>query len=473
MADGAVHALSDGTRPEYLTGNAAPSSEAPAAGRPSALLQLLAICIFFVPSSMIIEPIGAAGTVPLLLGCVITLLWVLSLAMGLHNPLELRHPGRIGITLFLLGSLITYGALYAGWTGGSTVATRAAADRWLILVMVSLGVAMMIVERVRTTEDAKVLVRALLAGGFFCCVVALVQFFLHINPMIWVRDAMPGFTYNGGDTAFQERGVLTRVSGTTFHSIELAVVAAMLLPLSIWRGVYDKSGRKWLHWLGTSLLVFAIAATVSRSGILGVVVGLACLVPFLPKAARSWVALVAPAAAAFLFLTIPGLVGTLLLVFSWGAEDPSITTRTDNYPRVVAMFQERPILGTGPGNFVPGNLTLVLDNQYLGSLVTMGVVGLVAIGAYFVLPGASALLAGSRARDPELRSLCGALAGSGLVAAACSAGFDSLSFPVFALTYPFVVGLAGAAWIMVKREASTPTTLNVAARKAGQSIGVS
>ena len=35
-----------------------------------------------------------------------------------------------------------------------------------------------------------------------------------------------------------------RVAGTTLHPIELGVVSAMLLPLAIWRALYDGQGRK-------------------------------------------------------------------------------------------------------------------------------------------------------------------------------------------------------------------------------------
>jgi len=39
-----------------------------------------------------------------------------------------------------------------------------------------------------------------------------------------------------------------------------------------------------------------------------------------------------------------------------------------------------------------------------------------------------------------------------MVAAVCSLTFDSMSFPVFALTYPVLVGLSGSVWLMAKSE---------------------
>lgn len=416
------------------------------------LLKFAAFGIFFFPSNMVLKPLGAVGTLPLIIALLLLAVWVCSVLFGLTNPLENRHPGRMGFVLLWVGTCASYAAMYSGYTGGSESPARAAADRWLILLLASAGIILVTAEAVRTLNAAMALTRALLAGAAFCCLVAVVQFFFRVDPMQWLQMAMPGFTNNGGNTAFQIRGAMMRVSGSTFHSIELAVICSMLLPLSIWRSLYDVKGRKWVHWTITALLVFAIASTVSRSGILGLLAGMAVFIPFLPRMARRWAFIAAPAIVAALFLGVPGLVGTLTASLTAGDNDPSITTRTNNYPRVAAMVEERPFFGVGPGNYMPSNAIHILDNQYLNATVTIGLVGLVGLIAYLTLPGLSTLLAARASRIPALRCLAGAVAAAGVVAAVCSFTFDSMSFPVFALTYPFIVGLAGGAWNMVRRE---------------------
>ncbi|MGJ3191061.1 O-antigen ligase family protein [Paenarthrobacter sp. FR1] len=422
------------------------------AGHVSLLLKFAAFAVFFFPSNMIIKPIGAVGTIPIMLALLLLAFWLCSALFGLHNPFRTSHPGRLGLGLLWVGTCASYVALFSGFTGNTNVSAQAAADRWLILILASAGIALVATEAVRTLNDAMSLVRAILAGAFFCCLVALVQFLFRVNPMVWIQEAMPGFTDNGGNTAFQVRGFMTRVAGSTFHSIELAVVCSMLLPLSIWRGIYDRTGHKWLHWAGTGLLVVAIASTVSRSGVLGLVVGMLVFIPFLPRVARRWALVAAPTAMAALFVAIPGLVGTLTSSFTAGQSDPSLTTRTNNYPRVAEMFGELPFLGLGPGNYLPDNALHILDNQYLNSLVTLGLVGFIGMVAYLVLPFTSSVLAARASRLPALRSLAGAVAAGGAVAAACSLTFDSMAFPVFALVYPFIVGLGGGTWTMVRRE---------------------
>lgn len=416
------------------------------------LLRAALFSIGVFPASLVIEPIGAAGTVPMLLALLLGVFWVVSWAWGMHDPIPARHPGRIAVSALLIAAAASAAALYLGTTGGSTDTTRAAGERWLLLLLASAALVTVCAESVRATADAAACIRALLNGAFVCCLIALVQFLFSVDPVDWMRYFMPGFTENGGNTTFQPRGALLRVAGIAFSPIELGVVAAMLLPLSLWRAVFDPVGRTWLRWMQTVTLVLAVAISISRSGVLGFVVALGVSLPFLPRLARRWVVAALPVVVAGLFLTVPGLVSTLGGALGADSSDPSISTRLNNYPRVVAMFDAHPVLGLGPGNFMPTNALHILDNQYLNSLVSMGAVGLVATVVYLVLPGVTGLYAARTAQSASLRCLAGALAAGTLAGAVCSLTFDSLSFPVFALTFPALVGLSGATWLLVRNE---------------------
>lgn len=439
---------------------AAPAAPGAATGRVPLLLRAALFTIGAVPAGLVIGPIGAAGTVPMLLALLLGAFWLVSWAWGLHDPVPARHPGRVAVAVLLLASAASAAALYVGATGGSTDVTRAAGERWLLLVLASAALVTVCAESVRTTADVAQCVRALLNGAFVCCLVALVQFAFAVDPVDWAHYVMPGFTENGGSTPFQPRGSLVRVAGIAFSPIELGVVASMLLPLSLWRAGFDPVGRRWLVRTQTTALVLAVAVSISRSGVLGIAVALAVAVPFLPRTTRRWVLVTAPVAVAGLFLAVPGLVSTLGGALGADASDPSISTRLDNYPRVVAMYEAHPVLGLGPGNYMPTDALHILDNQYLNSLVTMGAVGAVATIVYLVLPGVAGLHAARTARSASLRCLAGALAAGTLAGAVCSLTFDSLSFPVFALTFPALVGLSGAAWLLVRHEEErwTPPT---------------
>ncbi len=433
-------------------GTERPPADAPG---PSWLLRFAAFAIFAMPANMVLKPLGAAGHVAMLLALMLFVVWGVSVLLGLHTSAGSRHPGRVGLGVMLLATCITYAMMHSGFSGPSTLAGRASADRWVLLMVASAGLILVTAEVVKTTDHAMILIRSLLRGAFFCCAIAAIQFITRTDPMETLRMFMVGFSDNGGNTTFQVRGGLLRVAGTTFTPIELGVVASMALPLSVWRCVFDPLGRKWMHWVVTGSLVFAIAATISRAGMISAAVAILVSIPFLPKIGRRWAVVVIPVAVVGLFVAVPGLMGTLLGAARVRSDDPSISTRLNNYPRVEAMFLSRPVGGTGPGTYLPENALELLDNQYLHSAVDMGTIGALAVIVYLTLPGLATLQAARHAVNPSLRCLAGAVAGAALIAIPGSATFDSLSFPVFALLYPLLVGLGGAVWILVKNESRT------------------
>jgi hypothetical protein len=420
------------------------------------LLRFTAFAIFFFPSSMVIAPLGAVGTVSIILSCILFLAWLASWVWGLHDPLPLRHPGRLVGAVFAFGILASYVSLYGGWVGEGTVAGLAAADRWVVLVVASLGLILCVGDALETRDQVLSMARWLIAGGFFSSMVGVVQFTLHVNPMEWIQAAMPGFTYNGGDDAYQARGNLVRVSGSTFHAIEFAVTSSMLLPLSIWRSMFDPRGARWFHWVQTLFLASAVVLTVSRSGALGVGVALIVSMPFMPRLVRRWIYVLVPILVVAAFAVVPGFVGTLTSALTANASDPSIANRVNNYPRVELMIDQRPLFGTGPGTYDTSNLVYVLDNQFLTSAVTTGIVGMVCVAFYLLAPAVFAIIAARHAGDPNTKALAGALAGGLAAAGVGSIAFDSLSFPVFALTYPLMVALAGVVWRICKEQTGFP-----------------
>jgi O-antigen ligase len=117
-----------------------------------------------------------------------------------------------------------------------------------------------------------------------------------------------------------------------------------------------------------------------------------------------------------------------------------------DYPLVEHFLQEAPWFGRGGWTYIPDNVINVLDNQYLKTAVELGLVGLISLVVFFLVPTIAALVARRRSTDPELRLLCAALAGAALAATVCSLTFDSLSYPMFVGVYALVIGLIGAGW---------------------------
>src|SRR3546814_865545 len=122
-------------------------------GRAPLLLCVTAFAMFFFPSNMVVDVIGAAGTVPIILSCLLLVFWVCSWMWGLHDPVPLRHPGRLALGFLIIGVGASYAALHGGWGVTPDAAGAAAADRWLILVAASAGLILVTSETVRSMAD--------------------------------------------------------------------------------------------------------------------------------------------------------------------------------------------------------------------------------------------------------------------------------------------------------------------------------
>ena len=226
----------------------------------------------------------------------------------------------------------------------------------------------------------------------------------------------------------------------------------MLLPLAIYLALHDTDRTALKRWTPVALIGLAIPASVSRSAVISVVLACAVLIVLMPTRQRLVALFAAPVALAGVFMSAPGVIGTLAAFFQAGSSDDSVKARVYDYPEVERLVREAPWFGQGGGTYLPEHLMYILDNQYLKTAIELGLVGVVALAAYFLVPLISALVARRRSSDPDLRLLCAALAGVALAAGVCSVTFDSLSFPMFSNVYAVVIGLIGASWRLAARE---------------------
>ena len=325
------------------------------------------------------------------------------------------------------------------------MAEAAGADRWLLQLVDDHRGGLVAAELLNSLEDMRRVLRVLCWGGAFCGIVAALQYWISLDIAPYLRD-LPGFSLNTENAGILARGALNRVSGTAVYPIELGVVAGMLLPLATYLAIYDTERSARWRWAPVALIALAIPTSVSRSAVLSVTVAFALLVVLMPVRQRLAALCAIPFALVAVFMTAPGLIGTLSSFFGAGTKDASVATRVSDYPLVGEFVQEAPWFGRGGGTYSPENVLDVLDNQYLKTAVELGLVGVVVLAAFFLVPVIAALIARRRSRDPEFRLLCAALTGSALAAGVCSLTFDSLAYPMFVGVHALVVGLIGAAW---------------------------
>jgi O-antigen ligase len=341
-----------------------------------------------------------------------------------------------------------------------SVIQQTAADRWLMELAAMSGAILVGAECLHSVDNIHRVLRALTWGGAFCGIVAALQFWLGLDITHYLRD-IPGFSLNQAAAAndvIGSRGGHNRVPGTAIDPIEMGVVAGMLLPLAVYMAMHDK-GRSWeRRWLPVICIAICIPTSVSRSAVISVLIALGVLIVSLPPARRLMGLAGLGLSVVAVFLTSHGLLGTFKDFFLAGTADPSIAHRVNAYSYVDQLVANAPWFGQGGGTYSGqqlysgGQAIHILDDQYLGTAIELGLVGLTVLVFFFLWPACSMLVARSRTTDPRLRDLCAALAGSTLAAGVCSATFDSFGFPMFVNVTALVIGLTGAVWLQVQKE---------------------
>jgi O-antigen ligase len=430
------------------------------------LIQAYVFLLLLVPSNTVLAPVGAAGFPAALLGVLAFGLYGAWMLLGTHDPLRHRYPTRLAFLALWATSLVSY--IVCQYSDRSIIESNGA-DRWLLFLAGLTGIALVAAEGLRSMDDIRRAIRAVVWAGAVCGVVAALQFWLAFDLAALVGQSIPGFTYNGSIGGIQGRGSLNRVPGTTLHPLELAAVTSLLLPLAVALAITDRGRSVVSRWTPVVLIGLCVPFSVSRSAILTVAVALAVLVVQLPARRRVAGLALVPFAVVAAFATIPGVIGTLGAYFRNAGSDTSISTRIDDYPLVESLVRQRPWFGQGGGTYLPDDLLTVLDNAYLKWVIEFGLVGLAVLLVFWVaLPIMTALVARKRARTDETATLAAAMAAGLCAAAVAGVTFDSLAFPTFTCLLALVIGLLGALWQEIARQGRRtgpePTLPSVAPR---------
>jgi O-antigen ligase len=421
------------------------------------LLVAYSIALYVFPSNAVIGVVGASGYMASLVGLAAFALWAIASMVWHHHPLLYRNPIRIALALLWASSLISY-ALMHRYTHTPTV--QLGSDRWLLQLAMISGVVLVAAEGLRSMSAIQTVVKAIIWGATFCGVVALLQFALQLDITPYLR-MIPGFQENSEASPFQPRYGIYRVAGTALHPIELGVVSAMLLPLALWIGRFDKRYSYLRRWSPSAVLLAAATLSVSRSAVVALVVSLGLLMILLPVRDRAFGFILLPFALGAMFLGVPGFFRTMMDFFAAGANgtDSSIQARTDDYDFVADYVSSSPVFGQGPGAFERTGALQILDNQYLSTAMDFGLFGLFALVLYLGIPLVMSLSIRRRSIDPEMRWLCSALAAAAAVALVCTFTFDSFSFPMFVGTQCLVAALVGACWAVLPPRSSSQVNL--------------
>lgn len=438
------------------------------AGPWTALLTLPVVALV-IPASLVLSgPLRSNGWPARLLvfwiAGMVVLGWIArrrgreGLSVGRTAPIE------AGVWLLILGLCTSLGA--AAMRDLTEVESAGALRFGLALIplaILSIGVS--------TLSDSRrcdLLLMGLLLGAGVGAAIAIAQFFV---PFAWdqVLQIPPLQADDASGTG--SRGGFARIRGAADHPIELGVICGAAVPLGLHFARFAQSRQtRLVAALLTFLLIVSIPMSVSRSGILIVMLAVAVYAVTFNGRQRLTALVLALAGMAVFRAAVPGLLGTVVSIFTGASNDDSITGRTEDYAVVNELWTRQPLLGFGLGTFRPEEY-FFLDNQYLMAVVEGGLTLLVVTALFFILGVASARGAVRRATSPEEASRGQAVVASLVAIAASGFFFDLFSFAQITVMTFVLAGVAGGLWhhgVRHGRPLPTPAERFASARSGGQ-----
>jgi O-antigen ligase len=406
------------------------------------VLSLYLLLRIVLPSQYVVGPLGGAGQPAQLLGLGIALLWATDW-LGRPWPRSLvRQPLKWFVLAFFLAVLASY--LVAAMRPLSS-AEQLAADRSVLNITAWLGIMLAAIDGISTRARLDTLLRRVTLLGGLEGAFGIVQL-LSKQSYLQYFD-LPGLSNTGVDPLLLARGSFLRPVGTAISPIEYGAFLAMVLPIALHYAVADAGRRSFLtRWLPVVFVACALSLSLSRSAIVGTVVALAVFLPAWPARLRRRVYATAAAFVLVASLGLHGFFGTILSLFDGIGTDSSTASRLDSFGIAWSFIMRDPVFGRGTGTFLPEYW--ILDNQFLGSLIEIGLVGLVCMLLLFLSGIRTAWqLRGSMSDQggrPVVSKLGPVIAASIASGAVSFAFFDAFSFPQVPSLLFLMLGCAGA-----------------------------
>ena len=232
------------------------------------------------------------------------------------------------------------------------------------------------------------------------------------------------------------------VVGPTEHGLAIATLFAMALPFAVVRMMTAPDRRaRLISFAATGLMLAGAMGTLRKTGAVAPAAALVVLMLYRPRGMLRLL----PAGLILLIgiqLVTPGAMTRIKAQLVGGvAEQSSTQGRTDDYDAVLPDVLTNPVLGRGYGTYDSAEYR-ILDNEYLGTVIETGLLGVVA---YLGVIVAVMLVCHRVIRRPQpgLSPTTALAASAAAVAFAVATGlFDVLSFPHAPYMFFFVAGLA-------------------------------
>jgi O-antigen ligase len=405
------------------------------------LLTIWIVLLFGISARQIVPGFGAIGSPAMLLAISFFLLWVAGWVLPESGLNRDPHPMRTAILVLLSYQLFSYAV---AMSRPVTELEQTGSLRALITAFAMAGLALVVADGVQDLQRLTTLLRRVVGGATFVSALGIAQFFTR-SPLL---ARLPGLTWSGEHVGgVGARSIFGRPSGTTLHPIEFSVITASLLPLAIHFALYAPTARQRRNAAtAAALIALAVPMSVSRSGLVSLVLGLIVLAFSWSWRRRLNAALITVAAVPILWAAIPGLVGTLVGLFSNTDTDPSIQARLDRRPRIMAQIRERPWLGLGNGTWSTDDYFLI-DNELYVTTLEMGLLGIsltIVVIAVGILTALS--IRSRRGVTSATAHLAQAVGASTAALAVSILTFDAFHYRILTASLFLLLGAAGALW---------------------------
>ncbi|MEO5663223.1 MAG: O-antigen ligase family protein [Nocardioides sp.] len=359
--------------PPWLADDGGPGS--PRSADAATILGFFVVLQFLLPPRLALNglplSLSAASLIALGLGA----LWLSTQMTTTLGAAKGRTPVRTMLFVYFCVLLASYASSAFRYLPADE---RANGDHAMVTAFALIAVGLAVCDGVRSRSRLYFLLRVMVVCASGVAVVGILQYLFGFDLTPMLRP--PGMHFTSSEAVVLERWGMRRVSGTTVHPIEFGVFCAMTLPLAVHlasthRG---KGRRSTFWWVCVGLIAVGLMFSVSRSAILAV--GAVAAVLFAGSAGARRLRMIVASAGFLVFIQVvsPGLPRTFVNLFRNAGSDSSVSWRTHDYETAQALISDHLVLGRGLGTWYAPKHT-VFDNQYLLTLVDIGVVGLVAI----------------------------------------------------------------------------------------------
>ena len=423
------------------------------------LLGAIVLVILFIPIRRYTMP----GNLPFslepyrILVALVALVWVTSLLID--SRVRLRRTGLEGpLGLFVVSALLSelFNPSRAGALTTEVVKKLSFFASFFIVLYFIRSV-------IRTQADMDFIAKLFVTGGVTVAVLTAIESRTGFNAFNHLQGIVPLLHFDGLSWSDINRYTL-RAYGSAQHAIAMGAGLVLLIPLAVY--LVKRTGQARWRFAIAFLLVGTLATRSRTSILMLLTLGIVYCVLRWDAMKRLWPLVIPLVLAAQ--LALPGTIGSIKASFfpqgglvaqqSAGAGGYGSGRIADLGPGLHEWWQ-RPVFGEGFGTRITdradGN-ALILDNQWLGTLLETGIVGVVA---WIWLFGRFVRKLGYEARRDHtaLGWLFTGLAAAISAYAVSMFFYDAFSFiqEVFILFILLGIGSAATAWSPQKRSRQT------------------